>query len=335
MSDELRPSPLERRYRRWLRAYPAAYRAEREEELVGVLLDGAARDQQRPTAGEVADLVRAGLVARLRAPAGMPAPRAAAANLVAIVATLILGVEGLVVGIVVLRTSPVPIAEVATTPGWFAPWIWTLAALALMAGRARPAMVAAWVAAGSQVVAIVAQLLEAFSRFGAVPGLLAFQSSAVLLALVAAALLSRPSSVGRSLAVLGWRRVALAAVGLAGLTWFTHLRWLPVGAGSRDPAMFALEVVVATMCLVPGSVGARRRDPVVRRAAVLFGALLVFGMVSGGYRSPGITLSVPSPLGAVAVVALDLVITAVIVVVGVRAVRFARGLPGRRLRRSA
>lgn len=57
---------LERAYRRLLRAYPARWRAEREQEVLSVLLDAAeAEGRQRPAAGEVADLVGHGLLARL------------------------------------------------------------------------------------------------------------------------------------------------------------------------------------------------------------------------------------------------------------------------------
>jgi hypothetical protein len=54
-------SPLERRYRRWLALYPRAFRAEREEEMISVLMQGADPDQRRPRAGEAADLARHGL----------------------------------------------------------------------------------------------------------------------------------------------------------------------------------------------------------------------------------------------------------------------------------
>jgi hypothetical protein len=63
-------SSLERRYRRWLALYPKSFRAEREEEMVAVLMQGADPDQTRPRAGEAADLVTHGLRQR----AGLPLP---------------------------------------------------------------------------------------------------------------------------------------------------------------------------------------------------------------------------------------------------------------------
>ncbi len=56
---------LERRYRRLLLAYPATYRAERADEIVGTLLDGAPADRHVPRLGEAADIVASGLRRRL------------------------------------------------------------------------------------------------------------------------------------------------------------------------------------------------------------------------------------------------------------------------------
>ncbi|MEU4476762.1 hypothetical protein AB0F68_01640 [Micromonospora sp. NPDC023966] len=61
--------PLARRYRRLLLAYPRAYRRERGEELLGLLLDGAPAGQTRPSLRETADLIRGGLRCRLGRPA--------------------------------------------------------------------------------------------------------------------------------------------------------------------------------------------------------------------------------------------------------------------------
>ena len=63
-------SSLERRYRRWLALYPKSFRAEREDEMIAVLMQGADPGQTRPRAGEAADLVTHGLRRR----AGIPLP---------------------------------------------------------------------------------------------------------------------------------------------------------------------------------------------------------------------------------------------------------------------
>jgi hypothetical protein len=59
-------SPLERRYRRWLSLYPKSFRAEREDEMVAVLIEGADPDQTRPRAREAANLAAHGLRRRGR-----------------------------------------------------------------------------------------------------------------------------------------------------------------------------------------------------------------------------------------------------------------------------
>ncbi len=58
---------LERRYRRLLLAYPADYRRDRGDEIVGTYLDLAGPERRWPTLADAADLVRGGLRQRLRA----------------------------------------------------------------------------------------------------------------------------------------------------------------------------------------------------------------------------------------------------------------------------
>jgi hypothetical protein len=57
---------LERSYRRWLKWYPAAFRREHEEEILGVLLAGARDGQRRLGLMECLDLASNGLRMRLR-----------------------------------------------------------------------------------------------------------------------------------------------------------------------------------------------------------------------------------------------------------------------------
>ena len=59
-------SPLERRYRRWLAFYPKSFRAEREDEMVAVLIQSADPGQSRPRAREAANLATHGLRQRVR-----------------------------------------------------------------------------------------------------------------------------------------------------------------------------------------------------------------------------------------------------------------------------
>ena len=58
MSDT---ADLERRYRRLLRCFPARYRREHEQEILSVLMAGAADGQRRPGLAESADLVMSGI----------------------------------------------------------------------------------------------------------------------------------------------------------------------------------------------------------------------------------------------------------------------------------
>ena len=62
MSDS---TQLERRYRRLLATYPKAFRLEHEEEMLLVLMDGAAEGRARPSLGEATDLVSNALFMRL------------------------------------------------------------------------------------------------------------------------------------------------------------------------------------------------------------------------------------------------------------------------------
>lgn len=62
MSDETR---LERRYRRLLAFYPTAFRRGHEQEMLSVLLAGAAEGQRRPSPDEAIDLVSNAILMRL------------------------------------------------------------------------------------------------------------------------------------------------------------------------------------------------------------------------------------------------------------------------------
>lgn len=63
MTDSTR---LERAYRRLLAFYPRAFRRGQEQEILSVLMTGAAEGQRRPRLAEVADLLRNAIFMRLR-----------------------------------------------------------------------------------------------------------------------------------------------------------------------------------------------------------------------------------------------------------------------------
>ena len=79
---------LETRYRRWLLVYPRVYRAQRGDEIVGLLLDTARVGQQRPAVRDVVDVIRHGLAMRLAAGPALTRPEtiASAAPLASAVA---------------------------------------------------------------------------------------------------------------------------------------------------------------------------------------------------------------------------------------------------------
>jgi hypothetical protein len=57
---------LERRFRRLLACYPAAFRSEHEQEILTVLMGGAEEGQRWPRPAEVADLLRSAIYMRLQ-----------------------------------------------------------------------------------------------------------------------------------------------------------------------------------------------------------------------------------------------------------------------------
>jgi hypothetical protein len=63
MSDS---TDLERRYRRLLAFYPTAFRREHEQEILSVLMDGAAEGQQRPRLADSVNLLTYATSMRLR-----------------------------------------------------------------------------------------------------------------------------------------------------------------------------------------------------------------------------------------------------------------------------
>ncbi len=74
-------SHLDRRYRRLLAWYPAAFRREHEAEMLGVLMDGARDGQRRAGLADTADLIRGALTMWLRMPVQVPRTVAAAVRL--------------------------------------------------------------------------------------------------------------------------------------------------------------------------------------------------------------------------------------------------------------
>ena len=83
---------LEHGYRRLLACYPREFRRENEEEILGVLLAGAADGQRRVGVAEAADLIRGALWARLQPSRPCPQTVRAAVRLMYAGAALELGI---------------------------------------------------------------------------------------------------------------------------------------------------------------------------------------------------------------------------------------------------
>ncbi len=90
-------SPLERSYRRLLRAYPPAHRAVYADEMLGVLMDSATPGQRRPSARDTVQLLAHGVRARVLRPArvrgGFGPQWSVAATVLAFIAALLMAAK--------------------------------------------------------------------------------------------------------------------------------------------------------------------------------------------------------------------------------------------------
>jgi hypothetical protein len=108
MPDDIRTTRLARRYRRWLLAYPRAYRRDRGPEILVTLLDAAGPSQSRPAAREAALLLRHGLGRRA-------AEFGRRAFVVAAFAAVLGGLSGIALGSWLAWRSVNPMAPDRTT----------------------------------------------------------------------------------------------------------------------------------------------------------------------------------------------------------------------------
>lgn len=246
-------SDLERRYRRLLRAYPASYRAAREDEIVAVLLDAAPPEKQRPSAADALDLVRGGLVARWRAGRGarrgvrVPTPWGDALAVVTVVLPMLLAAR-------VLRGAQMATALIGADwnwhpyagqflRGWPGPVAWVLAAALVVARRPRLALIAAagGVALDVTDVVLLARDGNAYLAQGRV--------AVVLISAAGAALLARRGAVGRGVELVGRMNLALVAGGAALVDMGLNHLWLGrdaiLGRGLTLPAALVLFAIVA------------------------------------------------------------------------------------------
>lgn len=117
---------LERRYRRLLSWYPREFRRDHEEEIISVLMSCAREGQRRPDLASSVDLIRSGLLMRLRPrlPRSTPAMRTAVGLMYAGAAVTFLCLIAVLVALPLLgwestvlhvgnHTEPIPVAIVA------------------------------------------------------------------------------------------------------------------------------------------------------------------------------------------------------------------------------
>lgn len=286
-------SSLERRYRRWMGVFPASYRSHREDELVGVLLDGAAPDQERPRPADVLDLVRAGLAAQFR---GIRVSRRRrrwgdAASIVGIVLAVLLGAQGMRFVVHVARSAasageygaaPLAFADVR---GWYVPVVWTLVVVLLCAGSTRLAAVAAWCAVVARFVSLVDIAYGPQGSFAGAPAAPWAAQPLVVqltLAVIAAVLLSGPVRVRATVVAIGrGRLVAVVSVFAAGvLGW----RWLIWSASGSDIWVLVVPLVLVVVARAAGvRVWDLRGEPLARRVVIGLVALVAIYWASGAF----------------------------------------------------
>jgi hypothetical protein len=194
---------LERRYRRLLRAYPADYRAERGDEIVGTYLDTVGAERRWPHARDVADLLAGGFRQHLRARHGRGLETGAP-----LAATLALAAGTVLAAFWLLwiEVYPAPAGHSPAAVAWLA---WLAAALVAAVRPGRAARVAVLVALVA-TVAVAGAPLAGQHR----PPLLVLVPQAAL-GLVGLALPVRPGPAGRLLPLLAGLATA-AFVLLAG-----------------------------------------------------------------------------------------------------------------------
>jgi hypothetical protein len=292
---------LERRYRRLLAWYPAAYRAANADDMLGVALARSGSGQRWPEPGEAVNLIVSGAGERLGGMLRQPDQRDTAA---------VLGIAGpLLLAAGAVRTMSSPFLFVPAIPGLvvpaqtvvtaiaFAAW-WTLVALAGMLRWRRVAATGACLGLAGQVV----MLVLAVSGIAGGPLMVAYWQAVVALVAAASALGSLRSP-GRP---LSWRAVtALAAAAAILAGWpaveVAFVRYTPItahGGAISDPlagsggwlgdGLFAGILILMIAAIAALRPAVRRRAAVLLLPAFVTTVLACWGF--RGFRPTGIPL---------------------------------------------
>ena len=282
-------APLERRYRRWIGLFPVAYRIEREDELVGVLLDGATPDRVRPRLAEVVDLARAAAVAHVRVARTSTSRHewSDASVVVGIILAVVLGAQSVRYLTVVARRALFsgPHAEPLSwfeVRGWYVPVAWAIVVALLALGWTRLACGAAWLASVARLAAVYEVATVPPFPWSTEPDGLSAAPPIVVqltLGLVAAVLLSRPRRVRAAVDSIGRRRLMVAIVAFS--VFLGAQRWNNLGGSGFDIWVLVVPFALALACWV-SHVQLRHipLDPVARRIGAGLLAVLVVFVVS-------------------------------------------------------
>jgi hypothetical protein len=262
---------LERRYRRLMSLYPSAYRAEYEEDMLGVLLARARPGQRWPGLREASDLLlHAGAARFRRDPAGGADRRwRDAAAVAAVLAPIVLLTVHLAVlvkawGFDLRLGSPHP----PFGPLWIGRVVvWALVVVAVLTGVRVAAAGLAWLDVAVEAVRLGDGYLVD-------PVAVLYDLRPLLLAAVAAAVLSVPAPPRRGATLLGWRR--LLAVGLAAVTAvFAGLLELTMVTVYRVQAGMAVEWSTPGGFLLGDQVVPYPIMPIYAAAAIVFAVVVV------------------------------------------------------------
>jgi len=282
MSNRANQSDLEARYRLLMRAYPASYRAHREDEIVGVLMDRARPGQDRPTFGDAYDLATAGLVRRfsLRPEAVAPSTWSDSLSIVAVLFVMLRAFGAVVVPIAAISMRP---AAVPLELAWRIVNLPAIIGWTVVAGLIwmRKSTIAGVCAAATTVTGIAYHFLIVYGATDDFFDSLHDQTSYLALSLLSIAvsiLLLRRGAGERGLERLGRANVLLGALGYAGLVLaVTALTHDTVWAARAGPELLGLSN--QALVVIPLLAVASRRIAL-RPIAALLAAIASLQVVS-------------------------------------------------------
>lgn len=257
---------LERRYRRLLAVYPPAHRRAYEDEMIGVLMDSARPDQRRPGLAEAADLLRAGLAARLSHGPQLPlgAGWRKAAGVIGLLGVLMLTADALrdLIGTLMFLARSGRVVEVPLFDVTLRTVVWLAVTTAVLAGARRAAVALAAAGLAAEAGLIVVQV--AGLGFWGVWTPLVLIMALLTIPLLVLARRARPAP-----AVLGRIGTTLVVVGVVvAFTGESLHRWL---AEVYVPYLLNVPDMITTAGIVLVLIGLwRTRGQTRRRIFVLF-----------------------------------------------------------------